>query len=113
MSDEDFIKALAVNLDEQFDAGILEPFDGFLFTRILERVVPYIPPRYREIMLSLSDGISDQEIDQVREWLWNLLSSNIPTFFFSEEFKRKIFDMVIDEIVKYLRPQIMLTMPEQ
>lgn len=105
MTDQEFANRLAKNIDEAIDLPYpFEAFDGPWLEVGLGKVVHLIPEKYRDAMLSVSDGIDAGEIEVAKEWLLKILDDKLPfNWFFTDSFKRQILDQIIDEIVKYLK----------
>lgn len=111
MTDQEFAKRLATNIDEAIDLPYpLELFDGPWLEIGLGKVVYLIPDKYRDVMLSVSDGISIAEIEMAKEWLLKILDDKLPfNWLFTSDFKKQVLDQIVDEIVKYLNPGVALS----
>lgn len=110
MTDQEFANRLAKNINPYIDIPVAtEAMEEDWLTLALTPVVGFVPAKYRDVMLSVSDGIDDSEIAIAKEWLLNIIDDKLPIPFFTREFKSMLLDQIVEQITKYLKPGVALS----
>jgi hypothetical protein len=107
------IAALAEKLNEEINFPIIgENLEEILLAKIIKRidqkVYELLPNEYYSLVKSVSNGISDEDAENIEARMTPLINEKVNLPFLSEEMEQKIIGFVLNSLINAMRKNFKL-----